>query len=83
MPSQSVIINDLVYNKLERSNKKVLDEMFRIFKYNKEFKNMKQFKRWLIVECSKKIPAMLPVVQQKYPNTPVPVKRKYNAKTKA
>jgi hypothetical protein len=82
MPAQSVIVNDLVYHKLERSNKKLLDEMFRIMKYNKQFKNMKQFKRWVIAECSKKIPSMLSQVMDKYPNTPAPVKRKYNAKPK-
>jgi hypothetical protein len=82
MPAQSVIINDLVYHTLERSNKKKLDEMFRIMKYNKEFKNIKQFKRWVIAECSKSIPSLFDFIKAKYPNTPAPVKRKYNGKNK-
>lgn len=83
MPAQSVIINDLVYYSLERSNKKLLDEMFRIMKYNKEFKNMKHFKKWVIKECSKTIPILSNYVKSKYPNTPEPVKRrKYNVKPK-
>ena len=81
MPAQSVIINDLVYHSLERSNKKMLDEMFRIMKYNKEFKNIKQFKRWVITECSKTIPLLGNYIKDKYPNTPTPTKRKLNVKT--